>query len=1186
VLRHEITGFVTNGLRHRIHRRGAGPIPACRQPQSLAVAKEGSAMVHRYLSALGVLIAVSVTAQVLPTLPQKTVDTTYPAMSGTTRSVAAGGDFQSALNQAQSGDTIVLQAGATFTGSFTLPAKSGTGWIIVRTSAADSSLPPQGTRLTPSSASVLPKIVTSNSAPAIQTAAGAHHYRFVGVEITVANGVSQNFGLVTLGTDSQSASEVPSFIVLDRVYIHGTTNGNVSRGVALNSASSAIIDSYISEAHFAGFDAQAICGWNGPGPFKIQNNYLSGAGENVLFGGDDPSITNLVPSDIEIVGNYFFKPTSWQSSNWTVKNLLELKNAQRVRVDGNVLEHNWPAAQNGYSILFTVRNQNGSAPWSVVQDVTFTHNIVRHLSSAINILGNDDLQRSQQTKRLLIANNVFEDVSGVNWGGFGRLVQVLDGAANVTIDHNTAFQSGEIIVASGTANSGFTYTNNITPHNQNGVAGDNHYGDPPGALSTYFPGALFRRNVLQGGTASKYPADNFFPATMSAVGFVNQAGGDYHLASSSAYSNAGTDGEDLGADIDGVNRATAGAVNGTTTTPPPSDTTPPAVAITAPASGATVSGTTNITATATDNVGVAGVQFYLDGVALSGEDTSSSYAAAWDTTKSTNGSHTVSAVARDAAGNRTTSAGVTVTVSNSAPPPPDTTAPVVSISAPANGATVSGTTNVTATASDNVGVVGVQFYLDGNALGSEDTSSSYATAWDTTKSANGSHALSAVARDAAGNRKTSASVTVTVSNPVSVESPFNGTPFSVPGQFEAEDFDRGGEGVAYHDNVAGNAGGQYRTAEDVDIISPYTNGFVINNFETGEWMKYAIDVAPAGTYKVEALVSSMFANAAFHIEIDGVNKTGSVTAPNTGAWTTFQWAGVSGVSIAGGQHILRIVADMQYFNVDRVRLTLEAAADTTPPAVSVSAPAAGSTVRGSVNVTANASDNVGVAGVKFFVDGVVLGTELTAPPYVAVWDTTKSSNASHSLTAVARDSAGNTKTSTAVSVTVANGSTPFSGAPYALPGQIEAENFDRGGEGLAYHDNVAGNAGGLYRTSEDVDIISPYANGYVVNNFETGEWLVYTVSVAQAGSYNFQLRVSSMFANSRFHLEVDGVNVSGSTTVPNTGAWTTFTSVPVAAVDLTAGTHVLKVVSDQQYFNLDAISATMPVVQRQRAARR
>src|SRR5207244_10797185 len=151
-------------------------------------------------------------------------------------------------------------------------------------------------------------------------------------------------------------------------------------------------------------------------------------------------------------------------------------------------------------------------------------------------------------------------------------------------------------------------------------------------------------------------------------------------------------------------------------------------------------------------------------------------------TRTSNGSHTVTAVARDAAGNKKTSDPVTVTVSNGAP---DTTPPTVSITAPPNGATVSGTTNVTADASDNVGVVGVQFLLDGSNLGAEDTVAPYQISWDTTKTSNGSHTLTAVARDAAGNKKTSAPVTVTVSNSAPQQTPYTVTPTAPPAQSTA-----------------------------------------------------------------------------------------------------------------------------------------------------------------------------------------------------------------------------------------------------------------------------------------------------------------------------------------------------------------------------------------------------------------
>jgi hypothetical protein len=174
-----------------------------------------------------------------------------------------------------------------------------------------------------------------------------------------------------------------------------------------------------------------------------------------------------------------------------------------------------------------------------------------------------------------------------------------------------------------------------------------------------------------------------------------------------------------------------------------------------------VSGTISVTANASDNVGVASVQFQLDGANFGSLNTTAPYAVSWNTTTSSNGSHTLRAIAKDAAGNSATSANVTVTVNNSNP---DTTPPTVSMTAPANGATVSGTISVTANASDNVGVASVQFQLDGANFGSLDTVSPYSVSWNTATSSNGSHTLRAIAKDAAGNSATSANVTVTVSN--------------------------------------------------------------------------------------------------------------------------------------------------------------------------------------------------------------------------------------------------------------------------------------------------------------------------------------------------------------------------------------------------------------------------------------
>src|SRR5919197_552102 len=202
------------------------------------------------------------------------------------------------------------------------------------------------------------------------------------------------------------------------------------------------------------------------------------------------------------------------------------------------------------------------------------------------------------------------------------------------------------------------------------------------------------------------------------------------------------------------------------------------VTITSPQSGSTVSGSIPVSASVTiiGSLTVVGVQFKVDGANLGAEDTSAPYSISWNTTTASSGSHTLTARARDAAGNAATSGAVTVTVNNT---PPDTTPPTVSITSPAPGSMVSGTINVTASASDNVGVAGVQFMLDGGNLGAEDTSAPYSVSWNTTTASPGSHTLTARARDAAGNATTSAAVTTTVSDTtpptVSITSPSSGS---------------------------------------------------------------------------------------------------------------------------------------------------------------------------------------------------------------------------------------------------------------------------------------------------------------------------------------------------------------------------------------------------------------------------
>ena len=457
-------------------------------------------------------------------------------------SLRAGDDLQRALDRARPGDVITLEAGATFTGPFTLPAKPGDEWITLR-SSDESRLPPAGVRVGPSHADPMPKLEAASDT-VIATEPGAHHYRFVGIEIRPRAGTFV-YSLVTLGSNETSSERLPHHILFERCYLHGDPKRGTRRGIALNSRETEILDSYFADFKEVGADSQAIAGWNGAGPFRIENNYLEGAGENVMFGGADPSIRNLVPADIVIRRNDFKKPLAWkegeptyQGTPWTVKNLLELKNARRVVVEGNLFDQNWEHAQNGFAILFTVRNQDGGAPWSVVEDVTFANNVVRHTGSGINILGRDNSFPSGQTRRIAIRNNLFEDVGGGRWGGDGRLFQILDGAANVTIEHNTAFHTGNIITAEGQPHIGFVFRDNIVLHNDFGIVS-----------AALFPGGDFRRNVIVGGSRFTLPPGNFFPRSLDKVGFVDYESGQYRLAKSSPYRNAASDGKDVGVDF-------------------------------------------------------------------------------------------------------------------------------------------------------------------------------------------------------------------------------------------------------------------------------------------------------------------------------------------------------------------------------------------------------------------------------------------------------------------------------------------------------------------------------------------------------------------------------------------------------------------------------------------------------------
>ena len=552
------------------------------------------------------------------TVPSAMSDTPAP---GAVISVNAGDDLQSALNRANCGDQVELQAGATFTGQFTLPAKNCDikHWIWIRTSAPDSALPAEGQRATPCYAGVSsldgrPQYSCNNPASVMATleidivgagpfklAPNANYYRLIGLEVTRPAATATPSPLI-------SGEGTADHIVIDRCWIHGAPQVDALRGVSISGMTNvAVVDSYFTDFHCIALsgactDAQAIHGGVGntqDGPFKIQDNFLEASGEAILFGGGAAA---LAPSDIEIVGNHFWKPWQWMPGNkpfvgarngdpFIVKNHLELKNAVRVLVENNLIENVWGGfTQSGFAILLTPKNQHmrrggNRCPKCQVTDVTIRYNYISHAGGGIGMataLSGAGRNRGEALAgtRFSIHDVVIDDLS-TGYLGAGIAFQLSNSWSNnalntVTIDHVTAFPdpSGSLMFVGNSVRTapmyGLVFTNNLVltaNHPVWNTGGDQSCGAkdvPVITVKRCFTTFTFQNNGLIASPPafppSSWPADNMFPPTVDTVGFTNYNngnGGNYQLLPSSPYTNAGTDGKDLGADIVGLNTALA-----------------------------------------------------------------------------------------------------------------------------------------------------------------------------------------------------------------------------------------------------------------------------------------------------------------------------------------------------------------------------------------------------------------------------------------------------------------------------------------------------------------------------------------------------------------------------------------------------------------------------------------------------
>ena len=443
------------------------------------------------------------------TVASKMADT--PA-KGSIRTVNAEDDLQATLNSAQCGDVVELQAGATFSGPFTVPAKKcdDQHWIVIRTSADDSLLPAESKRATPCYAGVSslagrpqypcdnPQNVMAQVQMAIPgdgpfvIADGANHYRFLGLEIMRPEGVDGLGRLVSgLGTADH--------LVFDRLWLHGATQDETVVGLSLTGMSNvAAVDSYFSDFHCISVsglctDSHAIGGGLGAtqdGPFLIQDNFLEASTEGILLGGGKASKS---PSDITVQNNHFWKPWHWMPGSqgyiggkdgrpFVVKNHFELKNAVRVLVQNNLMENNWGGfTQDGYAVLLTPANQytkkgKGVCPQCQVTDVTIRYNQISHAGAGI-LMANPLTPNRRKGKpalageRYSIHDVVIDDLSTqYTGGGAGFAVDnswPKNALNSITINHVTVFPdpgSHLMITANMYKNQnmyGFVFTNNL-----------------------------------------------------------------------------------------------------------------------------------------------------------------------------------------------------------------------------------------------------------------------------------------------------------------------------------------------------------------------------------------------------------------------------------------------------------------------------------------------------------------------------------------------------------------------------------------------------------------------------------------------------------------------------------------------------------------------------------------------------
>jgi beta-glucanase (GH16 family) len=397
------------------------------------------------------------------------------------------------------------------------------------------------------------------------------------------------------------------------------------------------------------------------------------------------------------------------------------------------------------------------------------------------------------------------------------------------------------------------------------------------------------------------------------------------------------------------------------------------------------------------------------------------------------------------------------------------------------------------------------------------------------------------------------------------EGPFGGTPANIPGTVQAENYDTGGQGTAYNVTSINGTDNAYRSdSVDLETTSDTGGGDDLGWTNGGQWFRYTVNVATAGTYAISFRVAAPTAvTGAFHLaNSSGTNLSGTVNVPATGGWQN--WTTVTAnVTLPAGQQVLTLNQDSGGWNVNYLSFASSGG--------TVSAPTfspGGGTYANAQSVTITSATSG--ASIRFTTDGSTpaetAGTLYSGPVNIGSTATLK---------AIAYES-GFTDSNVAVGTyTITTSSEgPFGGSPATIPGTVQAENYDTGGQGLAYNVTSINGTGNSYRSDGvDLESTTDTGGGDDLGWTNGGQWFRYTVNVAAAGTYTVSFRVADPNGvTGAFHLaNSSGTNLSGSVSVPATGGWQNWTTV-TASVTLPAGQQVLTLNQDSGGWNINYLS--------------